>query len=327
MSYYHLNSRERVSIFYLHQMGKSYRQIAKIINRSHTTISREIKRNKRTIGCYCDQAAQKFADIRKSTPRHFRKLSYSKLKHYVVTKLKLGWSPEIISNRLKRDYRQNNLMRITHEGIYHWIYNDALAGGSYYKYLVRCHKKRKAHRKYGSLRGVIKNRIDISLRPLIVEQRKRYGDWEGDTMVGHKHQGRFVTHVERKSRYLLAGVTPGATSNEFNQTTLKLFKKIPSKYCKTLTLDNGKENAGFKEIEQKLKFKVYFAKPYSSWERGTNENTNGLIRRHFPKGTNFLKVTQQELEKVVKILNHRPRKCLNYRTPFEVFNTILGGAL
>lgn len=146
-------------------------------------------------------------------------------------------------------------------------------------------------------------------------------------MVGHRHQGRFVTHVERKSRYLLAGRADDGTADTFNRITLVLFKAIPKAYRKTLTLDNGSENSNFKQLETKLNISVYFAKPYASWERGTNENTNGLLRRYFPKGTNFLKLSEGELEKAVDMLNHRPRKCLNYRTPFEVFNSITGGAL
>ena len=168
---------------------------------------------------------------------------------------------------------------------------------------------------------------DSSKRPEVVNQRKRFGDWEGDTMVGRQHQGRLVTHVERKSRYLLAGKACDGTAASFNQTSQSLFAQIPKQFRKTLTLDNGSENADFQDIERCLNLKVYFAKPYASWERGTNENTNGLIRRYFPKGTNFLNVTHKQLEKVVHLLNHRPRKCLNYRTPFEVFNSVTRGAL
>ena len=146
-------------------------------------------------------------------------------------------------------------------------------------------------------------------------------------MVGHRHQGRLVTHVVRKSRYLLAAKAKGGTSAVFNQASLMLFQLIPKRYRKTLTLDNGSGNTAFGYLEKQLDFKLYFAKAYASWERGTNENTNGLLRRYFPKGTNLLKVTKSELERAVNLLNHRSRKCLNYSTPFEVFNRITGGAL
>lgn len=328
MSYHHLNAHERMSLFYNHQAGLSLREIGRKLNRSHTTLSRELERNKRVFCCYWDEAAQGYADARKAIPRHTKRASNPKLKQYVLDKLKIGWSPEIISNRLERDYPYSKkTMRISPEAIYQWVFKDYEQGGSLYKLLTRSHKKRRKQRRYGALRGHIPNRIDIDQRPLIVEKRQRYGDWEGDTMVGYRHRGRLVTHVERKSRFLLCGKADDGTAASFNQVSLGLFKSIPEKYRKTLTLDNGGENAQFKELQEELSFKIYFAKPYASWERGTNENTNGLIRRRLPKGTDFLKVSKTALEKIVNMLNHRPRKCLKYKTPFEVFNSVLGGAL
>lgn len=143
-------------------------------------------------------------------------------------------------------------------------------------------------------------------------------------MVGHKHLGRLVTHVERKSRYLLSGRVIDGTADNFNAMSRQLFSTTPNDYLKSLILDNGSENFQFKELETEFDMPTY---PYASWERGTNENTNGLLRRYFPKGTDFLKLADEVLEKADKMLNNRPRKCLNYRTPFEVFNSVLGGAL
>ncbi|MDK9707100.1 MAG: IS30 family transposase [Desulforhopalus sp.] len=328
MSYTHLIQRERICLFYLLQLGLSLREIGRRLNRSHTTIAREIKRNKRVFGCYCDRAAHSYAHKRKSIPRHMRRKTNKQLYRYVIERLQFGWSPEIISQRIQRDFpHRKKKMRISHETIYQWIYQDAVHGGSLFCYLIRRHRKRKKQRGYGSLRGLIPNRVDISLRPEVVAKRSRYGDWEGDTMVGYRHRGRLVTHVERRSRYLLACKVKDGTASSFNDASLLLFHDIPREYCKTLTLDNGSENAKFSELEDKLSMQVYFAKPYASWERGTNENTNGLLRRFFPKGTDFLKVSDFKLAKVVKMLNHRPRKCLNYRTPYEVFNSVSGGAL
>lgn len=205
MSYHHLNARERMILFYHHQLGLSLRAIGRKLNRPHTTLSRELKRNKRVIGCYCDQAAQHFADKRKALSRHTRRASNSQLKRYVFKKLSLGWSPEIISNRIQRDYpHARKTMRISPETIYQWIFKDAAQGGHWYSYLVRGRKRRRRQRCYGSLRGQIPNRISIDQRPSVVDRRVRYGDWEGDTMVGHRHQGRLVTYVERKSRLLFA---------------------------------------------------------------------------------------------------------------------------
>jgi len=328
MSYCHFNARERMTLFYLHQMGLSFREIGRRLNRSHTSISRELLRNKRRFGCYSDIAAQEFANARKSIPRHHRRYSNINLRQYVLEKLKLQWSPEIISNRLYIDFPYSvKKMRVSPEAVYQWIFKDAQQGGTLYKFLVRTHNKRRKQRRYGSLTGIIPGRVDISKRPKIVGDRARYGDWEGDTMVGRKHQGRLVTHVERKSRFLLAGKANDGTAEEFNKTTHDLFEQIPNKYLKILTLDNGKENSSFNELQESFGLKVYFAEPYASYQRGTNENTNGLIRRTYPKGTNFLDITEGELEKVVNLLNHRPRKCLKYQTPFEVLNKILDGAL
>lgn len=327
MAYHHLNARERMCIFYLDQSGLSLRAIGRKLNRSHTSISRELKRNKRKAGCYCDHAAHQFSDARKATPRHSKRFSYEPLKNYVREKLRLGWSPEIIANRMRREHPQNLKMRVSHEAIYQWIFRDAEQDGELYNHLTRHHKKRRKQRRYGGLRGHIPCRLDISERPKIVDDKSRYGDWEGDTMVGHRHQGRLVTHVERKSRFLLAGRAIDGTAASFNAVSIQLFKAIPNKYLKTLTLDNGSENAKFKQIEGHFDMPTYFATPYASWERGCNENTNGLLRRYFPKGTDFLSITEGALEKAVEMLNHRPRKCLNYRTAFEVFNSVCGGAL
>lgn len=328
MSYSHLSARERTCIFYQSQMGQSCRAIARYLNRSHSTISRELARNSRPHNrSYCDRYAQNQAEIKKTAPRYVRKHNDQTLFAYVSEHLKKGWSPEIISHRLKQDYPYQRKKRVHTETIYQWVYKDAVSGGELYRHLVRRHKKRRKQPHYGSLRGHIPNRTDISERPVAVDERRRYGDWEGDTMVGSHHQGRFVTHVERKSRYLLAATVTTGSSKDFNQATMKLYHKIPKQYLKTLTLDNGSENADYAKLEETLGFKVYFAKPYASWQRGTNENTNGLLRRYFPKGTNLLEVSQSELDIAVHLLNHRPRKCLNYLTPFEVFDRITSGAL
>ncbi len=174
--------------------------------------------------------------------------------------------------------------------------------------------------KYGSLRGLIKDRVSIKERPKIIDSRERIGDWEGDLVEGKKGTGFFVTHVDRATRFLLARKINDKKSVSFNEATIEAFKTIPSKRCITLTLDNGKEFSAFKKVEETLNIDVYFADPYCSWQRGTNEHTNGLIRRFFPKGTNFTKLTDGQLQDVVDTINHRPRKILNYRTPDEIFN-------
>jgi IS30 family transposase len=159
----------------------------------------------------------------------------------------------------------------------------------------------------------------IDKRPRIVQERKRIGDWESDTLEGQKSKGLLATHVERKSRYTVAVKVKDKSADTVTRATLAAMKKLPKKKVKTMTFDNGKEFAGFKELERGLCMRSYFANPYHSWERGTNENTNGLLRQFFPKGTNFALVRQHQVDRVIKLLNNRPRKCLNYRTPAEVF--------
>jgi len=218
-------------------------------------------------------------------------------------------------------------MRMSTEGIYRWMYEDTIAGGDLYKHLRRCHKKRKKQRKYGSLRGLIPNRISIHERPEAVDLRNRTGDWEGDTVEGCKGSGGVATHVERSSRYLIAARLIDKTANIFTSQSIKAFRVVPHAFRHTLTLDNGKENARFQTLEKKTGLTVFFADPYSSWQRGLNENTNGLLRQYFPKGSSFKNMTDEELAEAVRKINHRPRKCLGYRTPHEVFNSAKSGAL
>jgi IS30 family transposase len=208
-------------------------------------------------------------------------------------------------------------MCVSAETIYQWIFKDAREGGDLYLFLIRCHKKRRRQRR-SSLRRLFENRVSINQRPLIVEQRRRFGDWESDTMEGGKSKGALATHAERKSRYLIAGKLSDRRSTTFMKTTLRLFKPVDKKFIKTFTVDNGSEFSQFKQLEKGTHSKVYFADPYSPWQRGLNENTNGLLRRFFPKDCNFHTTSHKMIDEVVNRLNHRPRKCLHYRTAYEV---------
>ncbi len=193
--------------------------------------------------------------------------------------------------------------------------------------LCRCHKKRRRQHRYGSGRGLIPGRISIDKRPDLVATRQRFGDWEGDTVEGAKGSGHITTHVERKSRYLIAAKLADKTAAVTTQAVTLAFRKIPVALRHTLTLDNGKEFASFSDIERRTGLTIYFADPYSAWQRGANENTNGLLRRYFPKGMDFRSVTEKTLAQAVKKLNHRPRKCLGYQTPHEVFMNARRGAV
>lgn len=330
MSYCHLSFEERYVIYHLVLYGLSLREIGRRLQRHHTSISREIKRNRPTYAddaVYWHEAAQHFYEHRKAKAHHWRKKSNPQLVRYVQYKLIDDWSPEEIAGRLIVDYPQNKQMRISHETIYQWIYANAVNGGDLYKHLRRHHKKRRKQRRYGSLRGLIPGRVSICQRPQAVDQRVRFGDWEGDSFEGAKGSGAIATHVERKSRYLIAAKLRDKAANTMTIASASAFNRVPAQMRKTLTVDNGKEFAQFKELEEKTGLSIYFADPYSAWQRGCNENTNGLIRQYFPKGFNFREITNKNLAVVVKKLNHRPRKCLNYQTPHEVIQSALAGAL
>ena len=330
MSYCHLSSEERYVISHLALCDLSLREIGRRIGRHHSSISREIKRNRPTYAddaVYWYDAAQQYADQRKVKARHWRKKSNRQLVHYVQRKIIDDWSPEEITGRLIADYPNNEQMRISHEAIYQWIYADAVNGGNLYIHLRRCHKKRRKQRRYGSLRGLIPGRVSISQRPQAVDQRARFGDWEGDTLEGAKGSGAIATHVERKSRFLVAAKLADKAAKTMTIASASAFKRIPKRMRKTLTVDNGKEFAQFKQLENITGLCIYFADPYSAWQRGCNENTNGLIRQYLPKGTNFKNINNNDLAIIVKKLNHRPRKCLNYQTPHEVIYQAIDGAV
>jgi IS30 family transposase len=246
---------------------------------------------------------------------------------YVEQGLRAERSPDVINARLKMEYSDDIKMRVSIETIYRWVYRDAHQGGPLFSCLCRCHKKRRRQRRYGAGRGLIPGRIGIDERPDLVASRQRFGDWEGDTVEGAKGSGNITTHVERKSRYLIAAKLTDKTAAATATAVTAAFRRIPEALRHTLTLDNGKEFARFSDIEKGTGLVVYFADPYSAWQRGTNENTNGLLRRYFPKGSGFRDIADETLASVVKKLNHRPRKCLGYRTPHEVFQEARRGAV
>lgn len=319
MGYRHLNIDEREIILKMQAAGKSFQDMAENLGRNKGTISRELTRNKSSTGEYKPHLAERYYRKRRADSKEPYRLQDKRLAKYVRKKLKQYWSPEQISGRLKVDYREDQEMRISSVTIYSWIKTDKREGGQLYQYLRQ--GKRKRRKRYGSTerRGQIPDRRMIDQRAKVVDSRSRIGDWESDSVVGKSSASSIATHVERKSRYLVASKLADKSAESMNQATIKSFSKIEVGKIKTMTFDNGKEFAGFKELEKALETKTYFAKPYHSWERGTNENTNGLVRQFFPKGTDFDEITKSVLDKKVELLNNRPRKCLRYRTPAEVF--------
>jgi|SRR5437868_3114348 len=312
MTYQHLTQHERYQIHALTRQGISVARIAAELQRSVSTLWRELRRNAGAAG-YKPAAAHRQARARQCERRNARHFSPHEWAH-VGAYLRLHLSPQQVSGRLKLE----QALSISPESIYQRIYQDKARGGDLAAYL-RCQKSRR--KRYASgreRRGVLRNRTSIELRPAVVAQRSRIGDWEGDTVIGKGHQGVLVTLVERKSRYTLAAQLDSRHSAKVGQAVIDLLRPHKAQ-CKTLTFDNGKEFADHEFIAQCLGAKVYFAHPYCSWERGLNENHNGLLRQFFPKQTNLLKVTQHQVHEAVHRLNHRPRKCLGWRTPHEVF--------
>jgi len=326
MPYTQLTTKERFLIELLLLMGLGFREIGRELNRSHTTISREVQRNHRG-DVYCSLTAEKKASSRRLLPRHYRRQTYSTNGWYVEGKLALDWSPEQIANVLRIDFPGDERMRISSETIYHWAYIDAQQGGQIYRHLRRHHRRRRIQKRYGAGRRFFKDRVSISERPDVANSRSRYGDWEADLVLGGMGQGALATCLERKSRYLVADIVPDKTADSFNFAIENSLADVQSELRQTLTLDNGKEMAGFKKLEKATGLTVYFADPYAAWQRGGNENVNGLLRQYFPKGCNFRHITKEQVRQAVHRLNHRPRKCLNYQTPHEVFSQIRGGTL
>ena len=313
MRYKQLTHEERYHIYALRKAGKKLKNIAKEVGTNKSTISRELRRNRGKRGYRPDQAHEKATERRQKASKRI-KLD-QKLKNMIIEKLELDWSPEQIAGYFKK----NKIANISSRSIYTWLALDRANGGNLYKFLRRSHKKRR--KKYGSsdTRGQIANRISIEQRPKIVEKKSRIGDWELDTMMGKNNKGAIVTAVDRKSKLVKLRKVESKHAHEVTKAVVKMLGNAGNK-VHTLTADNGKEFAYHEKIALKLKADFYFAHPYSSWERGLNENTNGLVRQYIPKKTAFVYATGDQLKLIEKRLNSRPRKSLNFRTPQEAFD-------
>lgn len=308
--YTQLTQEQRYQIYVLMKANHTQTEIADLIGVHKSTVSRELHRNSGLKGYRPKQAHQRCLQRRtqKSVPRITLK-TWRMVSHLIHQE----WSPEQIRDWL----RINSPYNVSIEWIYQFVLTDKNAGGTLYRHL-RCQKRRK--KRYGvySRRGQIPNQISIEQRPDIVEQRCRYGDWEVDTVIGKHHQQALVTLVERKSRLTLIAKVIRKTADNVSTAIIDLLKPIQS-WVHTLTADNGREFAQHARIAKQLKAQFYFAHPFASWERGLNENTNGLIRQYFPKKHDFKTITQSQIDKVMDRLNNRPRKCLGFKTPNEVF--------
>ena len=310
MNYKQLTQEERYQIYALKKAGHDQAEIAELLERDKSTISRELRRNRGLKG-YRPQQAHNLALRRrydKAQPR-----IGNPVWQLVEALIRDEWSPEQIVGRVAMEQG----VSISHEWIYQYVYADKHSGGDLYRCL-RCQKVRR--KRYGvySRRGTIPNQVSIDERPTIVDSRRRFGDWEGDTVIGKGHRGALVTLIERKSLYTVIRSVIHKTAAAVRAAVVDGLSPYIDR-VHTITYDNGREFADHEGMASDLETRIYFAHPYASWERGLNENTNGLIRQYFPKDRDLRTVTTREIEKAMDKLNHRPRKSLGYRTPYEVF--------
>lgn len=313
MTYQQLTLEERTMISGFCKVGFSITEIAIELNRHKSTISREIKRNTGKRGYRPKQVNDKAVD-RKRTSHKAVKWT-PKLENEVVELLKEKWSPEQISERLEKQ----NYISISHQRIYQFVEDDKKTGGDLYKNLRQgCKKRRKKYGKSASKRGQIQNRISIRERPAEINDRSEFGHWEGDTIIGKNHKKAMITLVERKGGFTIIEKVESKNSTLVAGKIIKAMSKY-KRMVKSITFDNGLEFAEHEAIAKSLNCKIYFADPYSSHQRGTNENTNGLIRQYFPKGSDFNNYSIRDVQYVMNSLNKRPRKRLSYYSPNEVF--------
>lgn len=307
----HLSYEDRCRIKAYRDTGKTLDKIARKLKVDKSTISREMERNTGRRGYRPKQAERKARERWQEAGKAIKVTP--KLREWIFAKLRQDWSPEQISGRLRRESRPG----ISHEWIYQLIGEDKRLGGELWTHL---RWSRKRHKRYGvrDRRGQIPRRRSIEKRGRKANRRKRIGHLERDLMLGRCGQGALLTVVDRKSRMTFAVRVQSKSAREIHQATLQVLRPI-RKIVRTLTNDNGKEFAKHRRTEKRLQAKIYFSHPYSSYERGTNENTNGLLRQYFPKGsTDFTKVTNREVGRATSRLNRRPRKCLGFRTPVEI---------
>ena len=305
--YKQLTQEQRYQIYALKKAGHGQMEIANIVDVHKSTISRELCRNRGQRG-YRPRQAHKFALARRQqTHKRLQPQTWQ----LIAEKLRADWSPEQISGWMRRNERE----KVSHEWIYQYVLNDKRAGGDLHMHL-RCQKKRR--KRYGSYerRGKLPNRVSIDERPDVVDQRQRIGDWEVDTILGLGRQQAVVTLNERKSRLALLQKVERRSADHVAQAILEQLRPFADD-AHTLTADNGKEFAQHETVAAELDLDFYFAHPYASWERGANENMNGLVRQYLPKQSDFTNVSQADLETIMDKLNHRPRKCLDFPFTFS----------
>ena len=319
--YKHLSSEERDKIAVLRAKGLPLRDIAEIIGRNKSTISRELQRNSTLIyDVYLPHRADRRAKERKCKAGIRLRLKDPMIRRYVIKQLKIGWSPEQIAGRISKDHPG---LSISHEAIYQYIYDkDTRKVVNLAIYLPRAHKKRKLFGRGHHHKALhIPRRVSINERPKHIEKRKQSGHWEADTMVSRQSKKSLAISIERSSRLLHIDKLMAKESHKLVNALTRRLNCYPQQLRRTITYDNGSENVEHERINETLGTRSYFCNPFHSWEKGSVEYSIGLVRRFLPKKTDFAKISHYRVRKIEKLLNNRPRKCLNFQTPSEVFNS------
>jgi IS30 family transposase len=303
----HFTWEERQFLYRLNKKRVPKAEIARLMGRDRSTIYRELNRNSGRRG-YRPQQAQRLANGRRLRCRRPHKMDDPDVHQYVQVRLEKHWSPDQIAGRVRRDFPRAPRRWLSRQTVYNWIDDRAPPWRAYLRRGGRPPEKR----------GKLTDCVRIAGRPDVINRRCRFGDWEGDTMVGKGRQSALLTLVERKSGYARIGRVDSLKSDRTMRVAKRRMKDLPARLRRSMTFDNGKEFAEHRKLTRGLQIEVYFADPYASWQRGTNENTNGLLRQFFPKGTDFTQVSHHRVAGVQQLLNERPRKRLDYRTPAEV---------
>lgn len=341
--YSHLSLAERVQIEKLVDSGVSLNQIARRLGRAPSTISREIRQRSwrpsntaaaytpygphlkfgdKTKRQYRSVIAQADADRNSARSHQIVKMKNDRLVAWVCDHLRKGWTPQEMAGRLSLLFPDDPAMRVNHETIYAWIYRPDQKVHARWQYLTRGQKRRRKRGGRGAHHQRINYRVPIAERPSVVDDRSEFGHWEADSILGLRGTGAIHTEVERTSRMVMARKITGTTADETLRVQFEIFVKLPPHSVKSITADNGSEFAYHYKFADQTGIPTYFADPYSSWQRGTNEHFNGRIRKYLPKGTNFSELTDEELQDYVNEINNRPRKILGWRTPAEVFTEL-----
>ena len=313
--YVHFTTEERELSRVYKEQGLNFSQIAKKLGRNKSSVSREFKRNSNKDGSYSAHTADlRYKQRRKNCGRKPILQTNEALRCQVIEKLEEYWSPEQIEGRAKLENYGFHV--ISNKTIYRAIENGVVPKSM--RLYLRLKRVRNRKKKADDKRGMLQDTVSIHDRPKEIDERKEFGHWESDTVLGKRNTGCIGTHVERKSGYIAGFMLPDRKNDVFNKATVALFENMPDILKKSFTVDNGKEFLSHSELSQKTGMIVYFCDPHSPWQRGCNENANGLLRQYFPKGSSFANITDKRLLEVFTLINNRPRKRLGFKTPAEV---------